>query len=419
MKNGLKKFYLLWLGELVSSIGGGLTSFGLGVYVFQTTGSVTGTAMISLLAFLPTLLLSVPAGILADRFDRRLLMMIGDGCSAIGLIYILVCMLGGDVRIWQIYIGVLISSVFSSLLEPAYRATISELLTKEEYARASGMVSMAGSARYLISPVLAGILLTVSDVSLLLMIDIGTFGLTLLAVAVVRNSIKTRMEKKDQSFFRDLQEGWLAVTEKRGVFILVIMSSFVCLSMGTIQVLSEPMILAFSDSMSLGTAESICACGMLVSGVVLGIRGIKKGYVKLLALSLGMAGVSMFFFGLRENMLLICISGFLFFCMLPVSSCCIDYLVRTNISEELQGRAWGLIGFLSQIGYVVAYGAVGIGADAIADSFSISAGRGCGVMILLAGGVLVVLAGCIYRLKSIRRLEASPALEGIQEGALR
>lgn len=132
MKNGLKKFYLLWLGELVSSIGGGLTSFGLGVYVFQTTGSVTGTAMISLLAFLPTLLLSVPAGILADRFDRRLLMMIGDGCSAIGLIYILVCMLGGDVRIWQIYIGVLISSVFSSLLEPAYRATISELLTKEE-----------------------------------------------------------------------------------------------------------------------------------------------------------------------------------------------------------------------------------------------------------------------------------------------
>ena len=69
----------------MSSIGGGLTSFGLGVYIFKQTGSAANMALITLLAFLPTLLLSVPAGVLADRYDRRLLMMLGDGCSAVGI----------------------------------------------------------------------------------------------------------------------------------------------------------------------------------------------------------------------------------------------------------------------------------------------------------------------------------------------
>ena len=81
MSNGYKKFLLLWTGELISSIGGGLTSFGLGIYVFNETGSAAGMALVTLLGFLPTLLLSVPAGVLADRFDRRLLMMIGDGVN--------------------------------------------------------------------------------------------------------------------------------------------------------------------------------------------------------------------------------------------------------------------------------------------------------------------------------------------------
>ncbi|NMA11760.1 MAG: MFS transporter, partial [Chloroflexi bacterium] len=155
-KTNYSKFLLLWSGELISAIGGGLTSFGLGVYVFQKTGSAGSMALVTLLAFLPTLLLGVPAGVLADRYDRRLLMMIGDGLSALGLVYILVCMLRGEATLYQICIGVFVSSVFSSLLEPSYKATVTDLLTKEEYSKASGMVSVAGGARYLISPFIAG-----------------------------------------------------------------------------------------------------------------------------------------------------------------------------------------------------------------------------------------------------------------------
>ena len=105
-KSNFGKFLLLWTGELISSIGGGLTSFGLGVYVFGQTGSAASMALVTLLAFLPTLVLSVPAGVLADRYDRRLLMMLGDGCSALGIGYILFCMLRGGAPLAQICVGV-------------------------------------------------------------------------------------------------------------------------------------------------------------------------------------------------------------------------------------------------------------------------------------------------------------------------
>lgn len=396
---------LLWSGEFISAIGSGLTSFGLSVYVFRQTGSAASMGLVTLLAFLPTLLFSVPAGVLADKYDRRLLMLIGDGFSALGIVYILICMLQGEAKLYQICVGVFVSAVFSSLLEPSYRATVTDLLTKEEYSKASGLVSIAGSARYLISPVLAGILLAVSDIRLLFVIDISTFILTVISTAVVRKGIATKETENQSGFFKSLTEGWRAIADRRGVLLLILVSSVMTCFMGAIQILSEPLILDFADSTTLGIAQTVCASGMLVSGLFLGMRGIKKGYVKVLAISLFLTGITMIGFGIRENIYIICLFGFLFFATLPFANNCLDYLVRTNIPDELQGRAWGVIGFLSQIGYVVAYGLAGVAADGIASKLQIGVGRGAAGVVMTAGVLLSLTALSLYPIKSIRALE--------------
>lgn len=403
-KSNFPKFMLLWLGELISAVGSGLTSFGLGVYVFRQTGSAGSMALVTLLAFLPTLLLSVPAGVLADRYDRRLLMMVGDGCSALGILYILLCMLGGGVKLWQICLGVFISSTFSALLEPSYRATVTDLLTKEEYSKASGLVSLAGSARYLISPILAGALLAVSSIKLLI-IDICTFFPTVFAAALVRKEIAVKPMERKPPFGQSLRQGWNAITDRRGILILVAVSSVMTCFMGSFQILAQPLILSFTDSATLGIGETVCACGMLASGLFLGARGIKGGYVKVLSVSLLLAGLTMVGFGLWENIYTICLFGFLFFATLPFANNCLDYLVRTNIPDALQGRAWGMIGFLSQIGYVVAYAGAGAAADGIAAGLQISVGRGAAGVIIIAGALLAIAALTLSPMKSVRALE--------------
>lgn len=399
------KFLLLWTGSLISSVGGGLTSFGLGVYVFQQTGSAAGMALVTLLAFLPTLLLSVPAGVLADRYDRRVLMMIGDGFSAFGILYILICMLRGQADLTQICVGVFVSAVFSSLLEPSYRATVTDLLTREAYSKASGLVSLAGSARYLISPVLAGILLTVSDIRLLLVIDICTFFVTVTSTAVVKRGLVSKPAEERETFAESMRQGWEAVHSRKGVFLLILLSSALTCFMGAFQILAEPLILAFQSSAALGVGETICASGMLVSSLLLGIRGLKKGYAGVLSNSLMVAGLSMAAFGIWENMYPICVFGFLFFAMLPFANNCLDYLVRTNIPDELQGRAWGFIGFLSQIGYVVAYGTAGALADLLGRRSGLGVRRGAAFVVMGAGVLLAVMAFAIRFIRWIRDLE--------------
>ncbi len=405
-KSNFPKFILLWSGELISSIGGGLTSFGLGVYIFQKTGSAAGMALITLLGFLPTLVLSVPAGVLADRYDRRLLMMIGDGCSALGVVCILICMIRGEASLLQICIGVTISAVFSALLEPSFRATITDLLTEDEYSKASGLVSLAGSARYLFSPVIAGFLLTVSDVKLLLVIDICTFILTVISAAVVRKEIgSSKKQQQHEAFLKSLKGGWNILCEKKGILMLVLVSSAITLFMGMFQILAEPLILSFADAKTLGIAETICACGMLASSIVLGIRGVKGHYVRVLSLALMLSGVFMSGFGLFENIYIICIFGFLFFTALPFANNCLDYLMRTNIPAEAQGRAWGMIGFLSQLGYVVAYAVSGVPADALGRVSGRGVGRGAAAIVIIAGICLALVSVSISFPKSIRELE--------------
>ena len=405
-KSNYKKFLLLWSGEFISSIGGGLTSFGLSVYVFQKTGSAASMALVALLAFLPVLLLSPIAGVLADRYDRCLMMMIGDGMSGFGLIYILVCMFIGKAGLLQICIGVFVSAVFSSLLEPSYRAVVTDMLTKDEFSKASGMMSIAGSARYLISPMLAGFLLTVSDVKLLMIIDTCTFILTVICTAVVRNSCIARQIKTNESFVESFKVGWRAITERKGIFVIIIVSSVMTCFMGAIQILVEPMILDFQTSKVLGVTETVCASGMLVSSVIIGIIGLKKNFTRILSASLTVCGLSMVGFGLKENIYVICCFGFMFFFMLPFANNCLDYLARTNIDADKQGRAWGLISFLSQLGYVAAYGGAGLIADKIAVVKHIGVGRGAAIVIMVSGVMLAILAILLFRFKSVRELES-------------
>ena len=405
-ESGYFKFLILWSGDLISQIGGGLTSFGLGVCIFNRTGSAAQMALVTLLGFLPTLILSVPAGVLADMYDRRILMMIGDGCSALGILYILFMMFVGDISLMHICTGVLISSVFSSLLEPAYRATVTDILSGEEFTKASGLISLSGSARYLLSPIIAGLLLGKYDIKLLLVIDICTFFLTLAAAAFVKKSIASSATSKRENFFTVLADGWKGVYSRKGVLLLIIISSLISMFIGVIQILSEPLILSFTDAGTLGIAETVCALGMLVTALLTGIAGIRKNQSRILAASLILAGLFMVLFSLTENIVTICVFGFLFFAMLPPANSCLDYLARTNIPNEMQGRVWGFIGLISQLGYIPAYAISGVLADKVGSALGIGVGRGSAKVIAASGILLMAVSLGFLFSDRIKKLES-------------
>lgn len=421
VENGFKKFLIIWFGDLVSNIGTGMTAFGLGVYVWQLTNSALDVSMVEMAALLPMILLCPAAGVLADRFDRRLLMILGDFLSAFGLIVMLVIMNTGHIQVWQICLCVGFNSAFVSLLDPAYKATITDLLTENEYAKASGMVSIASSSKFLISPIIGGIILAVFSIEIILVFDILTIVITVIATISVRKSITVKSQvKKEMNFFKDLKEGWQIILESKGVLLLILLVSLSLFYMGFIQVLSKPMVLSFTSEKTTGFLQTICGCGMLVSSIIIGGGILKSNYIKVMVASFIVTGLTMVGFGATTSIPVIVITGFLLFASLPYATTCIDVLIRKSIDNDKQGRAWGLISLISQLGYIIAYVLAGVLADyvfipaleeggVLADSVGKIIGtgetRGIGFLIIIAGLGLVITALFVYSSKSIREME--------------
>lgn len=236
------------------------------------------TSLVMLLGFLPTVLLSVPAGVLADRHDRRLLMILGDGLSALGPLFILLMMINGKLEITHILIGVLISSIFSALMLPAFQATVSDILDKEEYTKASGLVQLASSAKFLIAPILAGFLLKKYSLETVLIVDISTLILTVATTIYVKSGLQTKTDKRDSEAWEDMKEGWGILRYNKGLFALVMLSTLLTFSMGFIQSLASPYFLSFTTSDVLGSTMTISALGMLVTSIYIGGVG-KKEYI--------------------------------------------------------------------------------------------------------------------------------------------
>ena len=415
----MKNFYKLWLGELISNIGSGMTAFALSVYVYEKTGSVSYISIITLLSFMPSIILSPIGGLLADRYDRRLLMIMGDLFSGLGLVYILWSIQAGEKSIVPIFIGITFSSIFTSLLEPSYRATLTDILEEENYAKASGLIQAAGSAKYLISPVIAGMILSVADIRVILLLDILTFITTCLMIFLVRKSMNSETQNYKKDSFKGLLEGLFIIKENRGVYSLVIIMFFVCFFMGFIQILIRPMILALSSVKTAGMMESLCAAGLLIGSLWIGIAGIKKNYSKILAVACFFCGIFMSMTGVNENLAIIGISTFLFFSTLPFMNSCADVLVRVSVPNELQGRVWGLISLITQMGTVTAYIISGVMADYIFEPMfnkngilvenigmiiGTGKGRGIGFMLILSGIGMLIMAIVIWKNGEIREV---------------
>lgn len=419
----MKKFITIWIGELISSIGSGMTAFAVSIYVYQLTGSVSMVSLVALLAFLPMILLSPVGGILADRYDRRLLMILGDSLSVIGLLIIFVSIQKGYEGVLPIYIGVTISSVFISLLGPAYKATVTDLLSEAEYARASGMVQIAANSKYLISPFIAGLILTVADIRTILLLDMATFFVTVFTIALVRKSIYTSKPTRDNlGFLREFKEGLRSITSDNGVSSLVLLLALMCFFIAFIQTLMKPMILSFADVKTLGFMESLSAVGMLIGSAVIGIVNIKNHYSKILTISLLVAGICMALIGTTTTIWLIVVFFMALFTALPFVNTCADVLIRIKIPNDVQGRAWGMISLLTQIGFVAAYAICGVLTDYVFEPMLMEEGilagsvgrvigtgegRGIGLMLIIAGLLMVASAWIFGFRKSIREIERS------------
>jgi len=422
--SNFSRFLIVWAGQLVSAIGSGLSAFTLSVYAFRTTGLATSYALIVLCAFLPSFVLKPIGGVLADRFDRRLLIVAGDLGAASGLLFILFMMSFRGIQLWHINLGVAISSVFVAIHTPAYKASISDFVQPADYAKASGLMQLAGSAQFLLSPLIAGILMGFLAIKYVLIIDVITYVFAIVTVIIVRRTMASSTAAPAAGRFLDeLRDGFQSTVTNKGIRSLIGITALVLFYIGLLQTLFGPMVLSFTDVTTLGVAQSVCAIGMLFSSLLIGIVGRKQNFVMVLSLSLGLMGLFFALLGVSTNIVLLVIPGFLFFFVIPFVNSSIDVLIRNNIDNSKQGRVWSFLSVITYSGALVAYFISGFLADHVFNPLfldggrlagsaagrlvGIGPGRGIAFMFVVSGLSVLILAFFVFRSKDVNGLEAT------------
>ncbi len=412
----MKSLNILVVGALVNSIGTGMTAFTLAVYLYSTYGTATAVALVNLCALGPIVLLAPIAGVLADRHDRRLMMMIGDGASIVGLAIVFFALQQSTVSPIPIVLGVTASSTCAALTEPALRASVTDLVTEELYQRASGLLQLASSAKFLLSPVMAGLLLNVVSPSAIVLFDAGTCIFTVACAAIVRQLTPNPSFRLEEpaSFLSDFARGWAAIVKVSNVRYLAVLMTMVTFFLGVIQTLAKPILLPHMDSAMLGIVETVLASGLIVGAVLMSVLPSVRPNT-LIAGGLAVSGLAIILFSIRPSFLWVSVWGAIFFVGLSFCNAGAEVLVRSNTSNEVQARVWGVMSFLTQSGFLAAYVVAGpltdkvfepnvsvngAWADTIGLVLGTGQGRGAAALTAIMGVMILAIAALSHLFRS-------------------
>ena len=418
----MRSFLILWFGEMISLIGSGLTSFALGVWIYQKTGEATPFAMTVLISTLPRILLLPLTGMLADRWNRRLLMLLADTGSALTTLAVVFLAAGGTLDIWHIYLVSFFSAVCSAFQEPSFRASVVMLVPREDLGRANGLLSMSEAAQLLLSPLLAGLLFGSIGLSGVILIDFLTFFAALAALLIVRipqPEVSGETAKQKASVKRDTAAAWHWLRARPGLFWTVWYFALVNFLLNLAAVLFTPLVLGYANVEALGLVQMAMGVGMLGGSLVMGAWGGPKrrmrgvvGFIVVMAIGLAICG-------LRPSPVAAGLGLFVMMFALPIGQGSGQAINQSKIEPGMQGRIMALRSMIAQSMMPLAFLSAGPLADsvfnplmqpggALADTFVaqlLGQGSGIGLIYVVSGLLLVLISALAWSNPHIRNLE--------------
>lgn len=275
---GMVGFTIVWAGQLISVLASSMTQFALTIWAYQETGSATALGIIGTAFIVPFLLFSPIAGVMVDRHNRKLMMMVSDFAAVLSTVGILVLQAFGVLEIWHLYIASVVNGLGNTFQWPAYSAAISTMVPKENYSRANGMMSLVESGPAVLAPIFAGVLLPIIQLTGILIIDVVTFFfaiLTLVIVHVPQPEKTIEGQAGGGSVFQEALYGFKYIFARRGLLGLLLFFIVLNFVIGLSISLFSPFILERTNQSSeiLGVVTSANAIGAVIGGLLIGLWG--------------------------------------------------------------------------------------------------------------------------------------------------
>ena len=429
--SGMAGFTIVWLGQLISILASSMTGFGMTLWMYKQTGSATAMAGMQVAFITPFLLLSPIAGVLVDRHNRKLMMMVSDLVAVLSTTGILILYATGHLQFWHMYIASIFNGLGNTFQWPAYSAAISTMLPKEQYGRANGLMSLLDSGPGVLAPLLAGILLAIpmtdpfDSFAMIMLIDVLTFFIAigaLLLVYVPQPEKTVEGQKESGSIWRESLYGFKYIFQRPGLLGLQMIFFMGNLFSGMGFTLLAPMVLARTSQNSLifGSVQTAGAVGGIIGGVIMSAWGGFKHKVHGVLLGWFMFGGFFAMLGLGQGLAVWIPFMVLMMLVGPLMNSSNQSVWQSKVAPDIQGRVFSTRRLIAWFTQPIAPLIAGVLADYVMEPamrsnsglsqvfgslFGTGPGAGMGLLLFFAGLLAAVVGLGGYFIRPVRNVE--------------
>lgn len=416
----LKLFIILWLTQSLSSFGSAMTNFALVIWLYQDSGSALKTSLLTVCSYAPYVIMSIFAGAVSDKWNKKTIMLICDSAAALCSIATLILLKTGALEVWHLYMLNAVNGLMNSIQAPASDVASTLLTPERHYQKTSGMRSFSGSLVSILTPVFATAIISFAGIEAVIAIDLITF-FTAFAALLFFIKIPEIPQKatENESVLKSAKNGVVYLKSNKGILWLILFLSAINLVASVYDAALPAMILSKKSEAALGSVSTCVGIAALFGSLIATFFPKPKSRIKAICNCLLISmSTENFLLAFGNNTVIWCIGAILGWLMIPLMNANYDVIFRTSVPTEMQGRVYSVRNTLQFFTIPVGYFLGGILVDKIFEpfmemtknkflhtAFGVGKGSGAAFLFFVIGVIGVLICLIFRRVKYIRELD--------------
>ena len=348
MKNtikDLKTFLILWSTQSLSQLGSAMTGFALTLWLYEKTGSALQTALLAVCSYAPYVVMSIFAGALSDRWDKKKVMLVCDTMTACCSVAVLVLLKADLLLPVHMYILNALTGLMNTVQQPASDVAMTMITPKEYYQKTSGLRSLSASLVTILNPILATALYALAGMDIVIYVDLTTFAIAFLSLlSGVKLSVPEKKEEAEkESFLETARAGLVCLRKNELVLVLILFLAGVNFVASAFDAVLPALILPRKNGGEavLGMVTSCAGIAMFAGSLIVTVLPAPKNRIRVIYLTMLFSlGTENFILAFTDWPVLWCVGQIIGWLLVPVMSANLDVILRTTIPLDMQGRVY-------------------------------------------------------------------------------
>lgn len=415
----LKTYILLWSTQSLSALGSGMTSYALVLWLYSQSGSALKTALLTVCSYAPYVLMSIFAGALSDKWNKKKTMLVCDLLAALCTVSVLLLIKTNNLALWHLYLVNAVNGLMNTVQQPASEVASTLLIPEEYYQKTSGLRSFSQSLNSVLTPIIASALYAFVGIGGVIAVDLATFAVAFIVLWLfIKIPEKNMPQSAHTPLLKSARQGMSWLNGNRLILTLIVFLACINLVASVYEAMLPALIIPKSGGKEtvLGAVNAFAGIATMAGSIITALLPTPKNRVKVICTTLLFSmSTENFILAFTDNTVLWCIGAFLGWIGIPLMNANMDVIFRTEIPVDMQGRVFACRNTLQFFTIPLGYFLGGISVDRVFEPFMamqkhdsvltnlFGVGKGAGTALLSAVIGVVGVAVCLVFTALLRK----------------